>query len=329
LSNPVHTTICGVKNWISEENGVTSRTFKSIYFNNANTGWAVGYLGIILKTTNGGNNWIIKPSGTSSLLFSVYFSDAYIGCAVGVSGTIVVSSDGGDNWTTQVSSTTNDLSSVYISESTADGVDAWICGDLGTVLKNSENNPLPIELFSFSYEILDNNVKLKWVTNYEQNNKGFEIYRNTDNDNWQFIGFKEGKGTTNSMTSYTFEDKKLYSGKYYYKLKQIDYNGNYKYFDLNGAVEIGVPKKFILSQNYPNPCNPITNIEFQIPSASKVSLKVFDITGREVAILINGESRAANYYIVEFDASYLSSGVYFYTLITDGYIAVKKMFLIK
>ena len=131
------------------------------------------------------------------------------------------------------------------------------------------------------------------------------------------------------MTSYSFEDKKLYSGKYYYKLKQIDYNGNYKYIDLNGAVDIGVPKKFILNQNYPNPCNPITKIEFQIPFESKVSLKVFDITGREVTILINGERRIPNYYTIEFDASHLSSGVYFYRLVADEYISVKKMFLIK
>ncbi len=86
--------------------------------------------------------------------------------------------------------------------------------------------------------------------------------------------------------------------------------------------------KFELSQNYPNPFNPITRITFEIPAASYVKLKVFDLLGKEVATLLN-EVRQAGNYKVNFNASHLSSGIYFYRLETDNKVEIKKMTLLK
>ncbi len=119
------------------------------------------------------------------------------------------------------------------------------------------------------------------------------------------------------------------------------YNYNLNYAKING-IEYGqvvsasvvnpqLPTKFFLSQNYPNPFNPITTIEFQIASASGggfVSLKVYDILGREVATLVNEEKHAGNYEVT-FDGSGLSSGIYFYKFNTENYTSVKKMILMK
>jgi hypothetical protein len=91
---------------------------------------------------------------------------------------------------------------------------------------------------------------------------------------------------------------------------------------------IGVPDKFDLSQNYPNPFNPSTKINFDLPADSKVSLKIFDITGREVKSLLN-ELKAAGFYTIEFNAAGLSSGTYFYRLQTDEFTSVKKMVILK
>jgi hypothetical protein len=89
-----------------------------------------------------------------------------------------------------------------------------------------------------------------------------------------------------------------------------------------------VPDKFELLQNYPNPFNPTTNIKYQIPNNSYVSLKVFDIIGKEITTLVN-EKQSPGSYEVSFDGSNLPSGVYFYKLITGNYSETRKMVLIK
>jgi len=193
--------------------------------------------------------------------------------------------------------------------------------------------PLPVQLASFTSSVNNRDVKLDWKTESEINNAGFDIERCVFGSNqWLKAGYIAGKGNSNSPVNYTFEDKKLNSGKYNYRLKQIDNNGNFEYFALSNAVEVGLPTKFELSQNYPNPFNPVTKIDFSLPLDAKVSIKLYDITGREVKTLVN-ESRTAGYYTVQFNASDLSSGTYFYRIMTKSssadYIMTKKMVLVK
>jgi len=192
-----------------------------------------------------------------------------------------------------------------------------------------ENNTLPVELASFTSSVNGSNAKLEWITQSELNNSGFEIQRTAANENnWKKISFMQGNGTTNQSQNYSYEDKNLSSGKYQYRLKQIDFNGNYEYFSLSNEVEIGVPKKFNLSQNYPNPFNPATKINFELPQYSKVKLSVFDVSGKLVSEIINGE-KAAGYYTVEFNGANLASGTYFYHIQAGDFSAVKKMVLVK
>ena len=123
-------------------------------------------------------------------------------------------------------------------------------------------------------------------------------------------------------------DRNIETGKYNYRRKQIDFNGNFEYFSLNNEVVIGTPERFSLSQNYPNPFNPSTNINYDLPFDSKVSIKIFDMSGREVASVVN-EFKTAGFYTVNFNASALSSGVYFYIINADNFTATKKMILVK
>jgi hypothetical protein len=95
-----------------------------------------------------------------------------------------------------------------------------------------------------------------------------------------------------------------------------------------GQIGNGIPETYALSQNYPNPFNPTTKINFAIPKQGLVTLKVYDVLGREVANLVN-EVKTAGNYIVDFDASNLSSGVYFYSIKVNGFTDVKRMMLIK
>ncbi len=191
---------------------------------------------------------------------------------------------------------------------------------------------LPVELSSFTSLVTGNNVKLNWTTSMENNNSGFDIERSDVRgqtpDNWNKIAFVKGNGTTSSPNSYEFTDKGLNPGKYNYRLKQIDYNGSYKYFNLSQEVVIGAPVKFSLSQNYPNPFNPVTRIEYSIPSAQYTKLKVYDINGKEVASLVNQLQNAGN-YSVEFNAGNFASGQYFYKIESENYSDVKKMIVLK
>ncbi len=188
------------------------------------------------------------------------------------------------------------------------------------------SNPLPVNICSFSAGIISRNVTLNWETCTELNNAGFEVERRVVNPvtkqfgEWQKTGFITGHGTTNEPKSYSYEDRKLFTGKYQYRLKQVDFNGNFEYYQLSNPeiIEIGKPNSFAMSQNYPNPSNPSSKIDYQIPFNGKVNLAVYDILGREVFKLVKDEIKEAGYYTAEFNGSSLASGVYFYRIITEG-----------
>ena len=188
-------------------------------------------------------------------------------------------------------------------------------------------NTLPVELASFISNVNGKDVILNWTTASESNNAGFDIERSSDGS-WTKVGNVSGHGTTTSLQNYSFTDRNLATGSYSYRLKQIDFNGNFEYFNLNNEVNIGVPSNFSLSQNYPNPFNPTTNLEFGISELGFVSLKVYDISGKEVMTLVN-EQKDPGYYSVSFNGANLSSGIYFYTIQAGSFVSTKKMTLIK
>ncbi|MFZ1323395.1 MAG: T9SS type A sorting domain-containing protein, partial [Ignavibacteria bacterium] len=232
------------------------------------------------------------------------------------------STNNGVNWFYEPSS-----NNPFAKEITSVGVNSfskWTAGDA--------TNSLPVELASFSSNVNGRNVSLNWSTSSEINNSGFEIERslvsNSGNSTWKKIGYREGNGNSTSGNSYSFSDNNLNTGMYSYRLKQIDFNGSFEYHNLSNDVEIGVPTEFNLSQNYPNPFNPSTKIDFQIPENGNVKITLYDMTGREVAVILN-EVKEAGYYNVNFNGSNLSTGAYFYRINANDFTATKKMTLIK
>ncbi|MBK9332393.1 MAG: T9SS type A sorting domain-containing protein [Ignavibacteria bacterium] len=187
---------------------------------------------------------------------------------------------------------------------------------------------LPVELSSFVSSISGNSVTLNWTTSSEINNSGFDIERSSVNGEWSKVGSVSGNGTSATPNSYSFTERNVASGNYSYRLKQTDFNGNFEYFNLSNEVVIGIPAEFKLSQNYPNPFNPSTTISYEIPVDGAVSLKIFDMSGKEVMNLVDGVKNAG-YYSINFNASNLSSGIYFYKLSANDFSSVKKMMLVK
>ncbi len=195
---------------------------------------------------------------------------------------------------------------------------------------SDNSNPLPVELISFNALNTSDGVLLSWQTASELNNAGFEVERRSENRGagaeWQVLGFVRGAGTTTERQSYSFLDRTA-SGKVQYRLKQVDFDGRFEYSNVI-EVDAGLPKTFALEQNYPNPFNPTTVISYQLPVASQVSLKIFDVLGKEVATLVNQRQEAGAYNYM-LNAANLSSGVYFYRLHAGNFVQTRKMMLVK
>jgi len=207
----------------------------------------------------------------------------------------------------------------------------WGYGKLDINAASSESE-LPVELTSFSATTIGSLIKLSWSTSTEVNNYGFEIERKVGSPqsaiyNYEKIGFLNGNGNSNSPKSYSYQDNSISAGKYSYRLKQIDNDGQFEYSEVI-EIDLGLPTEYELTQNYPNPFNPSTKISWQSPVSSHQTLKVYDVLGNEVATLVN-EYKPAGSYEVTFDASSLSSGIYLYKIQSGNFIQTKKMILIK
>ena len=191
-------------------------------------------------------------------------------------------------------------------------------------------NTTPVELTSFASTVQGSNVQLNWSTATETNNYGYKIDRTEiKSSNWENIAFVKGNGNSAIGHTYTYTDKNLNSGIYTYRLAQLDFNGHTSYYKLQGEVNITTPSSFGLSQNYPNPFNPSTLIKYQLPENSDVNLKVYNSLGKEVAQLVNGNI-AAGVHEVSFNASHLSSGVYYYVIRAgNNFVQTRKMIILK
>jgi hypothetical protein len=317
---------------INVSSASTGDYFFHFRFGNSNKGrvWA--------KSENSGVDFGI--SGDDDL--PVYTGDEY---SLGTTHLVVVSYEfltGADNvnlWvnpnlsgteplpllTTTVGSDFTSLDKIAVRQSsnipdcTIDGIrvaDSW------------QQAPLPVELTSFTVSIINSQIHLNWKTSTEISNYGFDVERRNDEGEFYKIGFVKGNGNSNSEKEYEFVDKSLSSAvKYYYRLKQIDTDGSFSYSEVVG-VDLASPLKYGLSQNFPNPFNPVTTIKYSLPKTGYVTLRVFNTIGEEVAILANGIIEAGIYKVV-LDASGFNSGVYFYRIEAGNISQVRKMLLIK
>ncbi|MBK7867021.1 MAG: T9SS type A sorting domain-containing protein [Ignavibacteriales bacterium] len=178
------------------------------------------------------------------------------------------------------------------------------------------NGVVPVEFATFSAASVGSDIQLNWSTASETNNKGFSVERKAGSGEFVSIGFIDGSGTTTLVKEYSFIDKGVEVGTYTYRLKQVDFDGT---SDYSKAIEVDVtaPNTFALSQNFPNPFNPSTKINFSLATDAKVTLSVYNVLGQEVATLVNG-TMSAGVHSVDFDASSLVSGLYIAKITATG-----------
>jgi photosystem II stability/assembly factor-like uncharacterized protein len=297
--------------------------FHSVSFIDTNHATAVGDGGIILNTTDGGENWIEQQSNTTEDLQDVCFTDIYFGTAVGDHGTILVTTDEGNTWTQKPSGTSEDLHAVSFGNSRY----GWIViSGSGNVLRTSDYGNSWTQLTIVTTELTD--VCFTDSANGTVVGDAGTIQRTTDGgDTWA----PQISGITTDLSAVSFSDQ--YNGTVVGEegviLRTI--NGGVTFIE---EKEINAfPTNYTLTQNYPNPFNPSTKIRYTIPSVEtrdrvSVQLKVYDILGNEIETLVNEEKRTGTYEITWY-AEGLPSGVYFYRIQAGEYAEVKKMLLLK
>ena len=201
--------------------------------------------------------------------------------------------------------------------------DGWYLDDIAIYALTT----VPVELASFTGSVEGKKVKLEWKTVTETNNYGFEIQREISGGKFFTLGFIKGHGTSAEINSYVFNDISPNDGNNRYRLKQIDFDNTFKLYE-PVCVNFSKSLTFSLGQNYPNPFNPETVIEYNLPYAGNVSLKIFDVLGRELTSLISAEQKAGR-HAVSFNASGFSSGIYYYKLQCGTFTQTRKMMLVK
>ncbi len=290
-------------------------------------------------STNSGSSWtnvssnLNTASGPSIRSCAIVHTDIlmyFIGTSTGLY--YATNFGGASDWI-QVGFSDNNVVVSALKYRQADSILAFATHGRGIFTLRAQNPLVPVELSNFNSQINGNNVSLTWKTEYEVNNSGFDVERKYESEDWKKVSFVSGNGSSNTPHTYSYNDNNLKSGRYNYRLKQIDFNGNFKYYGLASEVIVGQPNSFMLSQNYPNPFNPETIVNFQIPNETRVELKIYNILGKEVMDVMN-EFKSPGFYSVKINASGLSSGVYFYRIITKDskgvlFTDAKKMQVIK
>jgi photosystem II stability/assembly factor-like uncharacterized protein len=352
-------------NWTAQSSGYTGTRFMCIWIQNPDTVYMSGNNGLIIKTTNGGVNWVTLPTGVTNQLWGICFVNSFTGYVCGDMGKIMKTTDAGASWSNLTSGLQNALSSIYfrneitgyisgsaIIMKTTNAGTSWTplnapyvnfenireitftddntgygVSDQGRILHTTNagtswdllNSGTTEALFSINFTSPDT----AFVCGYNGT-----IIRTTDAGvSWS----PQVSGVTDILTKIWFTSPAVgYISTWYSKILKTT-NGGITFVQ---KLSNEVPGEFSLRQNYPNPFNPSTTIKFDIPAAGQrhafanLRLTVYDITGKEIAVLLN-EPLAEGSFEVVWNSPGYASGVYFYKLTAGSFTETRKMVLSK
>jgi photosystem II stability/assembly factor-like uncharacterized protein len=306
--------------------------FYGVVFIDTSIGWVVGENGVIYKTTDGGGTWTLQLSGVSEWLIAVSFIDENNATICGENGTILRTTNAGVNWSQQASNTTEILYGI----SFTDVNNGTAVGTNGIILRTNNGGFTPM------VNLLYPNGGEHWITGTTEaivwtceNVEDVKIELSLDNGaNWSSI---VDSTASNGLYVWTVNCP-VYSNECLIRISDLSFPDYYDESDsvftiaLVPSVEFltdkGIPEEFILFQNFPNPFNPATTIQFAVPTGCMVELKLYDVLGNEVSTLIS-EYKDTGYYSYKLNGHELPSGIYFYRLEAGFFAETKKMVLLR
>ncbi|MCX6157034.1 MAG: YCF48-related protein [Ignavibacteriae bacterium] len=354
----------GGTNWTNMSFTTTQFNINAVHFLNSNTGLIFSDSDTLYRTTNGTQNWSDKIF-IGFHVFDVQFFDSLNGYTSG-SNRFAKTTNGGLNWTVNTIQSIGQIFFLnpntgwtinYVGSGsssilkTTDAGASWQSQYTAVNFKNHYDIFFTDENTGYASGYRHNIIKttnggIDWVTQMEQSSAGglYSLYFINPNTGWAVGDYYAATNTstyytTNGGTNWVNTNGILTGGR----LNRVKINNSpvgyvagqsqsfYKTINAGGLTSINTiesPLKYSLSQNYPNPFNPVTNINFSLPKQEMVSLKIYDVLGREVRTLVN-EVKSAGHFSVDFNASEFSSGVYFYRLESEGFSNIKRMLLIK
>jgi photosystem II stability/assembly factor-like uncharacterized protein len=289
------------------------KTLYTVHFLNANTGLTAGMQGLIARTTNAGNNWTIVHSGGPHLHDVAKFINENTAYSINSNGDVFRSTNGGVNWFTTANISPGIHYIQFLNENTG-----YLGGPSG-IYKTTNGG--------YNWVNAKSGINCGYLEFYDANT-GFASGYNAK-------CFRTTNGGNNWIDESGFNHSMIILYHFFTPDIVYAYGNRWLMKTTNGGTILPVNEtnneivnKYSLGQNYPNPFNPTTNVKFSILNSGDVKLVVYDIMGREVQTLVN-EMLKPGTYEVKFDGSMLTSGVYFYKLITDGFSETKRMLLIK
>ncbi|NOS85992.1 MAG: T9SS type A sorting domain-containing protein [Ignavibacteria bacterium] len=355
------TTNSGV-NW-GYQNFGAGKSLNTIKFVNSITGFiggSQGYLGVVLKTTDSGNNWQ-QVYLDSSQIYSIHFINPNTGWCAGNFGAIIKTTNAGNSWVKTVITTTPPMSYIYVNDifyinentgfiggngmfKTINGGLNWYRVSIFTIMSLQFVGNTGFALSSTSGNFMKStNLGENWITYAVEGSNRKDLFFINSETGWlntSNIIRKTTNGGLNWLAQNTNSNSIPANSIFF-----IDENHGWVVGDYGGimrttnggigitSISSEIPRSYTLFQNYPNPFNPVTRIRFSIPAFAEttrrvVSLKIYDILGKEIAVLVN-ENLNPGTYEVGWNASNFSSGIYFYSLFTDNNKQTRKMVVVK
>lgn len=340
----IQKTTDGGNTWTPQVSG-TSAPLHDVFVVNDQVAWAVGNNATARKTTNGGTTWttVTLPISAALWAWGVSFVDENTGWITGDAGWVMKTTNGGTSWVRQPVPSIVQTGALYQIKAASPNV-IYSAGDAGRVIKTENGGDAPAMSVS-AVNLGFGNVMV--------GNDSTRVLRVINTGTMALtvdsLNFSNPVFSANLSAPFTINAGDTTSVNITFApTDSIQYNatlrvvGNDPFTPVRtvnlsglgmGTVSISqvgteIPSAFSLSQNYPNPFNPSTSINFAIPVQGMVSLKVYDLLGKEVATLVNGV-KTPGMYVADFDASKLTSGIYFYKLEANGFVDVKRMVLLK
>ena len=306
-------------NWTAIDNGLTSKNISTLAVIGNNLFAGTGGAGVFLSTDNGANWTAVNNGLTSNFVSSlaVIGTNLFAG-TVGFGGSgVYISTNNGTNWNPANSGLTGNVVTTLFASGTnlfSFTSQVFISTDNGTSWSLA-NTGLP-NSFEVCFAVSGSNVFAGAYSN--------GVYLTTNNGaNWNEVN--DGFGSSRTIRTLAVLGVDLFAGFYNGSVRRRPLSQMITSVESISNIQ---PTQFSLDQNYPNPFNPTTKIRFEIPNGGLVELKVYDVLGNEVGVLVN-EEKPMGRYEVDFKAANLPSGVYLYKLQAGNFFETKKLMLLK